>query len=84
MLQRALGTLLAAGVIALVQRVKREQAEAMALYLVPESQTLASIAARLELSTQAVHYRLTGAGYQAIGKAVIQWETGFAAMGERR
>lgn len=65
-------------------RWSREQAEAMALYLVPESQTLASIAARLDLSTQAVHYRLTGAGYQAIGKAVIQWETGFANMGERR
>lgn len=74
-------------IIALVDertsRWSREQAEAMALYLSPDVQTLASIAARLKLTPQAVHYRLTGAGYQAIGKAVIQWETSFANMGER-
>ena len=55
----------------------------MALYLAPESQTLASIAAQLQLSTQAIHYRLTGAGYQAIGTAIIQWEVSFTAFRER-
>jgi len=74
-------------IIALVDerttRWSREQAEAMALYLAPESQTLASIAAQLQLSTQAIHYRLTGAGYQAIGTAIIQWEVSFTAFRER-
>lgn len=74
-------------IIALVDerttRWTREQAEAMALYLAPDSQTLAAIAARLDLSTQAIHYRLTGAGYQAIGKAIIQWEVSFTAIRER-
>ena len=55
----------------------------MAHYLAPDSSTLTAIAAKLGLSTQAVHYRLTGAGYQAIGKAVIQWEVSFALAADR-
>lgn len=64
-------------------RWSREQAEAMAHYLAPDSSTLTAIAAKLGLSTQAVHYRLTGAGYQAIGKAVIHWEASFALATDR-
>ena len=51
-----------------------EQAEAMALALPPDNPTLATLAARLGISKQAVSYRLTGAGLRAIRAALAGWE----------
>lgn len=51
-----------------------EQAEATALYLSPRQPTLAAIAERLNISTQAVSYRIRGAGARALRDAVTWWE----------
>ncbi len=57
-------------------RWTQPQAEAMhlALALHPEEPTLAEIAARLDISAQAVNYRLTGAGAPAIRRSLRAWE----------
>lgn len=57
-----------------------QQAEAMhlALALRPEEPTLAEMASRLDISAQAVNYRLTGAGAPAIRRTVRAWEEAFA------
>ncbi len=52
-----------------------EQAEASALALDPADPTQAEIAARLGISSQAVSYRLSGAGTAAIRRALQGWET---------
>ncbi|GKY87588.1 hypothetical protein [Sinisalibacter aestuarii] len=51
-----------------------EQAEATALYLSPRQPTLAAIAERLGISTQAVSYRIRGAGARALRDAATWWE----------
>jgi hypothetical protein len=58
-------------------RWSKEQAEAMALYLAPDNPTLNDIAPRLRISPQAVNYRLSGAGANAIRHAVRDWEATF-------
>lgn len=64
-------------------RWSREQAEAMTLYLPPDGpQTLAAIGMTLGISTTAAQYRLAGAGYQAISKAVMQWEISFTTAAQ--
>jgi hypothetical protein len=63
-------------------RWSREQAEAMAIHLPPgNGKTLATIAEKLGVSVQAAHSRLTSAGYQAIGKAIVSWEISFSQGG---
>lgn len=61
----------------LARRWTREQAEAMALALQPHSPTLAEMAAQLAISSQAVNYRLAGAGLRAVRLALRGWEDGF-------
>ncbi|MGB5869818.1 MAG: MarR family transcriptional regulator [Albidovulum sp.] len=51
-----------------------EQAEAIALALPPDAPTQAEIAAKIGISSQAMNYRLTGAGAGAIRRAVQAWE----------
>ena len=60
-------------------RWTKPQAEAMHLALVrhPEEPTLAEMAARLDISAQAVNYRLTGAGAPAIRRSLRSWEEAF-------
>lgn len=69
-------------ILALADHVARnwtpEQAEAMALALPPDDPTLAIMAKRLNISKQAVSYRLTGAGLRAIRSALAGWEGAFA------
>ncbi|SPH17425.1 hypothetical protein DEA8626_00943 [Defluviimonas aquaemixtae] len=52
-----------------------EQAEATALALDPAEPTQADMAARLGISSQAMSYRLSGAGTAAIRRALHGWET---------
>ena len=52
----------------------QQQAEAMAQILSPHPPTLAIIAERLGISSQAVSYRLSGAGASAIRRAIDLWE----------
>jgi hypothetical protein len=65
-------------------RWTRPQAEAMhlALALRPPEQrsdepTLAEMAATLDITAQAVNYRLTGAGAPAIRRTLRSWEEAF-------
>jgi hypothetical protein len=51
-----------------------EQAEATAYFLSPDTPTQKSIAETLQISVQAVHARLKGAGAQALRRAVEAWE----------
>ncbi|MDF1853853.1 hypothetical protein [Pseudooceanicola sp.] len=51
-----------------------EQAEAAALYLLPDNPTLAAIAGPLAISPQAVSYRLGGAGGARLRKSLSDWE----------
>ncbi|MCB2111363.1 MAG: hypothetical protein H6895_14820 [Defluviimonas sp.] len=63
------------------ERIRRwtpEQAEAVALALPPDNPTLARLAARLGISTQAVSYRLKGAGAPALRQALATWESELA------
>ncbi len=53
-----------------------EQAEAAAFALNPDDPTQADIAGRLGISSQAVSYRLGGAGMAAIRRALQAWEAG--------
>jgi len=55
-----------------------EQAEATALYLKPSHPTLAEIASQLGISTQAVSYRIKGAGARNLREAVVDWERAMA------
>lgn len=61
----------------LARRWTREQAQAMGLALQPHDPTLEEMAPQLEISKQAVNYRLTGAGLRAIRLALRGWEDGF-------
>lgn len=60
-------------------RWTRPQAEAMhlALALRPDEPTLAEMAATLDITAQAVNYRLTGAGAPAIRRTLRSWEEVF-------
>lgn len=60
-------------------RWTKPQAEAMhlALALQPEEPTLAEMAATLDITAQAVNYRLTGAGAPAIRRSLRGWEEAF-------
>ncbi len=60
-------------------RWTRPQAEAMhlALALRPDEPTLAEMAATLDITAQAVNYRLTGAGAPAIRRTLRSWEEEF-------
>lgn len=51
-----------------------QQAEAAALYLHPGDPTLADLAPGLGISTQAVNYRVTGAGAPSMRRALAEWE----------
>jgi hypothetical protein len=55
-------------------RWTREQAEAMAQYLHPDNPTLNDIAPLLNISPQAVNYRLKGAAAVEIRQALREWE----------
>lgn len=57
-----------------VQRWTAEQAEATLWFLSPHNPTQRSIAETLQISTQAVHARLKGAGAHALRRAVAAWE----------
>ena len=58
-----------------------EQAEATALSLDPNEPTQADMASRLGITSQAMSYRLSGAGAAAIRRALQGWET--AGEGEQ-
>jgi len=60
-------------------RWTRPQAEAvhLALALRPDEPTLAEMAATLDITAQAVNYRLTGAGAPAIRRTLRSWEEAF-------
>ncbi|MFC2969138.1 hypothetical protein [Acidimangrovimonas pyrenivorans] len=66
------------GLLALIdERMSRwtpEQAEAAALYLHPDNPTLSEIGAELDISPQAVSYRLTGAGAPRLRQVLRDWE----------
>ena len=62
----------------IARRWSVEQAEAMALALPPDDPTLKTMALQLGISTQAVNYRLQGAGLRPIRAALRGWEAGFA------
>lgn len=51
-----------------------EQAEATLHYIDPSTPTLSEIAERLGISTQAVSYRVRGAGAQNLRDAALAWE----------
>ncbi len=57
-----------------------EQAEAAAFALHPDEPTQAEIAGRLGISSQAVSYRLSGAGVATIRRALHTWEAETAAQ----
>jgi len=57
-----------------VSRWTPEQAEASRHFLSPKKPTLKSIAESLNISSQAVHARLKGAGAHALRRAVGAWE----------
>jgi hypothetical protein len=59
----------------ITSRWSREQAEATAFYLHPGNPTLGDIARRLDISPQAVSYRLRGAGAQDLRQAARLWES---------
>ncbi len=63
----------------IARRWTREQAEAMTLALPPDDPTLETMATELQISRQAVNYRLTGAGLRAIRAALTGWEDMFDA-----
>jgi hypothetical protein len=69
-----------------IGRWSREQAEAIALYLHPDNPTLADLATTLGISTQAVSYRLSGAGASVLRRSLRSWENAFdrSAYGERQ
>lgn len=52
-----------------------EQAEAALWFLSPKNPTQKSIAESLQISTQAVHSRLKGAGAHALRRAIDAWES---------
>lgn len=58
-----------------IRRWSPEQAEATAHYLHPSDPTQKEIAEVLEVTPQAVHSRLKGAGAQALRQAIRFWET---------
>ena len=51
-----------------------QQAEASALYLLPDNPTLTDIAPGLDITAQAVNYRLSGAGATVIRRTLAAWE----------
>jgi len=65
----------------LLRRWSREQAEAMALYLHPDSPTLADMAGRIGISPQAVSYRLAGVGGPVLRRVLRNWEDEFERAG---
>jgi hypothetical protein len=60
-------------------RWTKPQAEAMHLALAPrpDEPTLAEMASTLDITAQAVNYRLTGAGAPAIRRSLRSWEESF-------
>jgi hypothetical protein len=62
----------------LLWRWTPEQAEAVGLSLSPMATTQKDIARRLEISDQAVSYRLRGANADALHNALTRWEADFA------
>ncbi len=66
------------GIIAMIEDQafgwSAEQAEAIGPYLLPNRPTLKAIAAELNISTQAVHARLTGAHAQTLRHTIELWE----------
>ena len=60
-----------------IGRWSREQAEAIALYLHPDNPTLADLSQALGISTQAVSYRLSGAGASVLRRSLRIWENAF-------
>ncbi len=59
---------------AFARRWTAQQAEAVALYLHPDNPTLNDLASVLGISSQAVSYRLKGAGGREIYSALKVWE----------
>lgn len=65
----------------LIRRWSPEQAEAMMWWLHPDrAYTLADIAAKLDITPQAVNYRIKGADGNEIRAALLAWESSFEVM----
>lgn len=65
-----------------IGRWTRNQAEAVALYLLPGNPTLHDLAPELGITAQAVNYRLTGAGAPAIRRSLATWEEDWERAGD--
>lgn len=66
-----------------LRRWTREQAEATALYLDPDTPTLETIGNTLGITPQAVSARLNGAGAGALRRALVNWEDDEELLGHR-